>query len=259
AHRVVRDLPGRHAVPLGRPGDGHRPGAAGARGRVPVGPDLLRADAHQHRLPARRPAGRAAPRRGLRAVRRRRRAVGLVRRVGPSPARPGGAARRGRRAGAAGGGRRRADVRAVRAAGGRARGRGRRRVLPAPGDLPPDLPLAADASGRRQAAAPAARGAGTRAGRAAGGGVLLRLRRDLRAQERRHVDRHAGRQDAARRRHRCGGVHRRRLVLPDAHRRWAVAAAQRRAHAAPGGDPRRDRRPGRDGRRGQRARGGGPV
>ena len=49
-----------------------------------------------------------------------------------------------------------ADLRAVRAAGRRARGRGRRRVLPAPGHLPPDLPLAADAAGRRQAAAAAA-------------------------------------------------------------------------------------------------------
>ena len=48
------------------------------------------------------------------------------------------------------------DLRAVRAAGRRARGRGRRRVLPAPGHLPPDLPLAADAAGRRQAAAAAA-------------------------------------------------------------------------------------------------------
>ena len=47
--------------------------------------------------------------------------------------------------------------------------RGRRRRLPAPGHLPPDVPLAAPAAGRRPAAAPAARGARPRAGGAARG------------------------------------------------------------------------------------------
>ena len=43
------------------------------------------------------------------------------------------------------------DVRAVAAARRRARGRGRGRLLPAPGHLPPDLPLAAAAARRRPA------------------------------------------------------------------------------------------------------------
>ena len=50
------------------------------------------------------------------------------------------------------------DLRAVRTAGRRARADRRRRLLPAPGHLSPDLPLAADAAGRRQAAVAAARG-----------------------------------------------------------------------------------------------------
>ena len=75
----------------------------------------------------------------------------------------------------------------------------RRRVLPAPGHLPPDLPLAADAAGRRQAAAAAARRcAGIDLVELPDAESVLRLRRHVRAEERRHLDRDAGRQDAPR-------------------------------------------------------------
>ncbi len=70
------------------------------------------------------------------------------------------AGRRGRRAG-------RAHLRAVRVPGRRPRRHRRRRLLPAPGHLPPDLPLAAAAAGRRPAAAAAARRPRARPGRAA--------------------------------------------------------------------------------------------
>ena len=65
-------------------------GTARPRGRVPGGADLLRSDARQHRLPARGPAAGPPPRRDLRRLRGGRRAVRVVRRVGPPPARDGG-------------------------------------------------------------------------------------------------------------------------------------------------------------------------
>ena len=118
----------------------------GLRGGVPRGPDLLRADARQHRLPGRvagprRPAGR-----GLRAVRGGRLAVGLVHRL---PARARAAA--GRDAGDE------ALARRLEALAPRLHElsqllvdvlgrRGRGRELPAPGHLPPDVPLAAAAA-----------------------------------------------------------------------------------------------------------------
>ena len=78
---------------------------------------------------------------------------------------------------------------------------------------------------------------GHRPGDAAGCGGLLRLRRHVRGQERRHLDRDAGRQDAQRAGHRRRGLHGRRLLLPHAHRRRPVAAARRGADRPPGGDP----------------------
>ena len=57
------------------------------------------------------------------------------------------------------------------------------------------------------------------------GGAVLRFRRHLRDQERRHVDGDAGRQDAARGGHRRRDVHGGGQLLPDAHRRWAVAGS----------------------------------
>ena len=186
--------------PDGGQGDRAAAGAARPRGRVPAGADLLRADARQHRLPARgAAAGAPARRRRSTAVRRGGRAVRVVRRArsGTStrwwPARPATSAL----AAAAD------DVAAqtyelseflVDVLGVDRR----RRVLPAPGHLPPDLPLAADAAGRRQAAAAAARGARARPGRAARGRAVLRLRRHVRAEERRHLDGDARRQDAPR-------------------------------------------------------------
>ncbi len=84
-------------------------------------------------------------------------------------------------------------LRAVRVPGRRARGDRRGRVLPAPGDLPPELPLAADAPGRRRAAAAAARGARPGPGRPARRRGLLRVRRHVRGEERRRVGRDAAR------------------------------------------------------------------
>ena len=87
-----------------------------------------------------------------------------------------------------------------------------------------------------------ARCAGLRPGRAARRGCLLRVRRHVRAEERRHLDRDAGRQDAQRPRHRGRGMHRRRQLVPDAHRRRPVPAAGRGAR--PCTWPRSSPRPG---------------
>ena len=57
------------------------------------------------------------------------------------------------------------------------------------------------------------------AGRAARGRRVLRLRRHLRGQERRHVGGDGRRQGAPRARHRRRGAGRRRQLVPDAHRR----------------------------------------
>src|SRR3954453_21361089 len=214
---AVRHVLQRHAVPRDGPGGGGTARAPGGRGRVPRGPDLLRADARQHGLCGpRRRARRALPAR----VRRRRDgglAVRLVRRL---PAR----ARRGARLRADGVPRR------------RARRRGRRRLLPAPRRLPPDVSLASAAEGRRPPAAAAARRARPRArGDRAGAGVL-RLRRHLRRQERRHLDGDALGQGPLRARLTGRGLHLGRQLVPDAHRRCAAA----RAHGRADGPPRRD-------------------
>ena len=106
---------------------------------------------------------------------------------------------------------------------GRSAGRGRcRRVVPAPGDAAPDVPLAAAAADRRPAAAAAGGGARDRSRRAGGRARVLRVRRDVRDQERRHVDGDALGQGPARARHARGGVHVGRHVVPDAHRRRAA-------------------------------------
>ena len=123
----------------------------------------------------------------------------------------------------------------------RARRDRRRRVLPAPGDLPPDLPLAADARRRR----PAARGCCE----AVRGLDLV----DLPAAEEccgfggtfavKNADTSVAMgvgQGPPRARDRRGGAGRRRQLLPDAHRRAALAAAGRRPRDAPGRDPGRD-------------------
>ena len=80
---------------------------------------------------------------------------------------------------------RRAHLRAVPVPGRRPRRHRRRRLLPAPGHLSPDLPLAAAAPGGRPAAAAAARRPRAGSRRAARGRPVLRLRRHLRGQERR--------------------------------------------------------------------------
>src|SRR3954469_10426315 len=215
---AVRHVLQRHAVPRDGPRGGGAARAAGGGGRVPRGPDLLRADARQHGLCGpRRRARRALPAR----VRRRRDgglALRLVRRL---PAR----ARRGARLRADGVPRR------------RARRRGRRRVLPAPRRLPPDVSLAAAAEGGRPPAAAAARRTWSPAGGDRAGAGVLRLRRPLRRQERGHVDGHALRQGPLRARQPRGGLHLCRQLVPDAHRRRAAARAHRRADGPPRRDP----------------------
>ena len=115
--------------------------------------------------------------------------------------------------------------------------RGRRRVLPAPGHLPPHLPLAADAAGRRQAAAAAAPRARhdlvelPAADQCCGFGGTFALKNAdtstaMLADKMRHVLSTG-----------AEVLHRRRRVLPDAHRRRPVPAALRHAHGAPGRDP----------------------
>ena len=121
-------------------------------------------------------------------------------------------------------------------------GRGRRGLLPAPGDVSPDLPLAADAPGGRCAAAAAAGGPRDRPGRAAAGRGVLRVRRHVRGQERRHVDGHARRQAPLRPRHPGRGLRRGRQLVPDAHRRGPASPAGRRGRDPPRRDPRLDRR-----------------
>ena len=79
--------------------------------------------------------------------------------------------------------------------------------------------------------------AGHRPGRARGRARVLRLRRHVRGQERRHLDGDALRQAAPRARHARGGLHVGRQLVPDAHRRRAAPPAHGRAHDAPGRDP----------------------
>ena len=93
---------------------------------------------------------------------------------------------------------------------------------------------------------PAALGGRHRTGRTARGGPVLRLRRHLLDEERGRLLGHARGQDRQHLRHRRRAVHRRRRLLPDAHRRRAVPAGQRRHHPALRRDPGQHRRePGR--------------
>ena len=167
--RAVRHLPGRHAGPAGRPG--HRASLLERLGHevvVPPGQALLRADARQHRLPPRGRADRRQPRARLR--RRARRSSRRPARAWPrsttsrptSPAGPASTRWPTRPQALAG---RTYELSAV--PGRRPRRHRRRRLLPAPGHLPPDLPLAAAAAGRRPAAAAAARRPRAGPGRAA--------------------------------------------------------------------------------------------
>ena len=196
----------------------------GCEVEFPSRADLLRADALQLGLRARGPRAGAALRARVRGRGGGGHALGVVRRDGAPPQLEAGVAAAAR-------------LRAVGVPGRPAGGRGRGGPLPAPRDLPPDLPLAPGARGGGPAAAAAAGRRGHRPGRAAGGGGVLRLRRHLRGEERRRVLRDARRQGAARARHPGRGRVRGRQLVPHAHRRRAVAPADRRAHAAPGRDP----------------------
>ena len=72
-----------------------------------------------------------------------------------------------------------------------------------------------------------ARCAGSTSSSSADARGVLRLRRDVRGQERRHLDGDAVGQAAPRARHARGGLHGGRQLLPDAHRRRAAAPARR--------------------------------
>src|SRR4029450_5620341 len=101
---------------------------------------------------------------------------------------------------------------------------------------PPPLPLAARPAARRPPTAPAACRARAGAARDPERG-LLRLRRDVRGQERRRLDRDARGQAARHRGHRRRGLRPGRPLLADADLRWSAAPAVGHAHPARGGDP----------------------
>ena len=147
ADRDARSPPGHlpQRRPLPRHGQGRRHAAAPARrrGGVPRGPDLLWAADGQHRLPRRGRAGRSELRGRLRLVRRRRDAVRIVRRLGTPPAAHRRQAVRGHALAGAGRQPRATGLRALGVPRRRARGDRRRCVVPAHGDLPPDVSLVA--------------------------------------------------------------------------------------------------------------------
>ncbi len=78
--------------------------------------------------------------------------------------------------------------------------------------------------------------------RVARGEGVLRLRRDVRDQERGYLCGDARGQDPARPRHRGRGLRRRRQLVPDAHRRRPQAPARRRRDRPSGRDTRRPSR-----------------
>ena len=205
---------------------------------VPRGADLLRADARQHRLPARGAAAGAPPRRGVRALRRGGRAVGVVRGVGAPPARDGRAGERATRRSPSGPRRWRRGRTSCRSCwwtcwGSRTSARTTRTGSPT---TPPATRCACCGCGDKPLRL-LRHVRGHDAGGAARGRPVLRVRRHVRAQERRHVHGDARRQDAPRAVHRRGGAHGRGRVLPDAHRRRPVPAALGHPHRAPGRDP----------------------
>ena len=117
----------------------------GRRRRVPAGADLLRAADGEHRLPRR---GGARVRTFVEAFRGYDAIVtpsGSCAGSATAPAPDRGRALRRRLAGLCGRGDGATRLRADRVPRRPARGDRRGRVLPAPGDLPPDLPLAPDA------------------------------------------------------------------------------------------------------------------
>ena len=233
--RAVHHLLQRPPVPGGRAGGRPAAPAPRSRGRVPGRADLLRPDPVQHRLPRRVRAARPAVRAGVRRVRRRRDAVAIVRGDGPPP--PPADRARDRRHGL-GGGRRRgrpAGVRPDRVPGRRPGRDRRRRPFPAHRGVPPDLPLGPTARDRRPAAAAPRGRRRPQAGRAPGCRRVLRVRRDVRGQERGHLGGDGSRQGRRDPLDRRRGAHVGRHVVPDAPRRAdrrARRAGQRVMHLA---------------------------
>src|SRR3954452_18247982 len=82
ARRLVRHLPRRHAVPVGRAGGRAAAGAPRRAGGVSRGADVLRADAPEQRLRRRGAGAGAPPRRRVRGLRGGGHAVRIVRRDG---------------------------------------------------------------------------------------------------------------------------------------------------------------------------------
>ena len=118
-------------------------------------------------------------------------------------------------------------------------GRRRRRcVVRGPRHVPPDVPFAARHPSRRRTAPVAAERARPRAGRASESRRVLRLRRDVRDQERGDVERDARRQVRRDRRDASGGLHGRRRLVPAPDRRRSFTSRSARARGASRGDPR---------------------
>ena len=248
AHRTLRDLHRRLDVPAGAAGDRHHPGETRARGRLPGEPGLLRPDARQHRVLRASRLPHPQPCQDLRAgarrrVGRRRRPLRLMRRGDPPRAGSRGRARGRQRPGAPLQGGRGEDLRALRAAHRRPGGDRRRRLLPPPGHLSPDLPLDAHRQGRRPP--PAAPGGRRRhrPGAPARRRGVLRLRRYLLDEELRDLHGHARRQGLQRHVHPGRGAVHGRLLLPHARRRRSVPPELGGADHAPGRDPGLDQGP----------------
>ena len=177
----------------------------GVDGRLPAGADLLRADALQLGLRARRPCRWCAASLDVFAdsevvVAPSASCVGMVRELYPRAAELSGRPRAGRGGGRAAPARGRALGDAGRPAGRR----GRRRLLPPPRDLPPDLPQPAHPRRRRpRRCACCARSRGIDLVELPEAPGVLRLRGHVRGQERRHLGGDAHRQGARDPRHRA--------------------------------------------------------
>src|SRR5215218_590832 len=148
ARGALYNLLQRYALPGDGPGHRGGPGRARGTGGLSPHPDVLRPDALQHRLPARGHPARETLRRGLRPLRCRRRAFRLLREHGTRAVSHG--RRPGRRPASRGEcrGARPPGLRALRIPGPTARRHRRRGLLSAPGHVPSDVPLLADAQGR---------------------------------------------------------------------------------------------------------------
>ncbi|CAA9457156.1 MAG: Predicted L-lactate dehydrogenase, Fe-S oxidoreductase subunit YkgE, partial [uncultured Rubrobacteraceae bacterium] len=227
ASSPVHHLLQRHPVPEHWPGDGRASGAPRPRGSLPRGADVLRTDALQHGVSEGGDPAGPPLRRRLQGLRRRGRSLRLLRRHGPRAVPHGREPRERQEAPLRGRGARGEGLRAFGVSRQKDWRHGRRGVLPPPRHLPPDLPLLEDAQGRGRAPGASAQRAGHGPRGAARGEGVLRLRGDVRRQERGHVRRDARGQAAPHPRHGGRDLHGRGQLVPDAHRRRPQAPARR--------------------------------